>query len=335
MKRATESRWLVLIHRIPPKPSYLRAKIGRLLDRVGSVAVKNAVYVLPRNDESQEHYQLIVKKIVQEGGEATVLEATFVEGLKDAEVERLFRDARDHDYRVLIQQARKLQTQLRRARSALRNRTRAESEIVRLRRQFDEVVGLDFFGAPGRQAAELLLSDLERGLRPPPEGGEFNPSVSYKIRDYQGRVWITRKDIHVDRMACAWLIRRFIDPKAQFRFVEGKSHVPQGREVRFDMFEGEFTHEGDKCSFEVLVERMQLEDQALRPLAEIIHDIDLKDEKYRRPETKGIETVVRAIAHSHSADLDRVERALAVLDDLYEYLKQVKHRRESRRSRSW
>src|SRR5579872_7263415 len=147
MKRATESRWLVLIHRIPPKPSYLRAKIGRLLDRVGSVAVKNAVYVLPRNDESQEHYQLIVKKIVQEGGEATVLEATFVEGLKDAEVERLFRDARDHDYRVLIQQARKLQTQLRRARSALRNRTRAESEIVRLRRQFDEVVGLDFFGA--------------------------------------------------------------------------------------------------------------------------------------------------------------------------------------------
>jgi hypothetical protein len=326
MKHGIEGRWLVLIHRLPPKPSYLRVKIGRLLDRIGSVAVKNAVYVLPRGDEAQEHYQWIVKQIVKEGGEATVFEANFLEGLKDAEVERLFRDERDRDYRDLIKQARGIQSGLLRPTRGV-GRTRAASELVRLRRQFDEVVSLDFFGAPGRQAAELLLSGLEHRLRSPQGDGKSKVASACQVRDYQGRTWVTRKDIHVDRMACAWLIRRFIDPGARFRFVHGKTHVPLGGEVRFDMFDGEFTHEGDKCSFEVLVERMQLGDQALRPLAEIIHDIDLKDDKFGRPETRGIETLIRSIAHSHASDVDRIARASAMLDDLYEYLKRSNPKR--------
>jgi hypothetical protein len=316
-----QSPWLVLIHRLPPKPAYLRVKIGRLLDRIGSVAVKNAVYVLPRTDGAQEHYQWIVKQIAQEGGEATVFEARFVEGLKDSEVERLFKDARDKDFQDLIRRGRAIQPALSRARPQAQTWTRLESEVAKLRRQFDDVAALDFFGAPGRQAAELLLSDLERRLRSPQPQPATKSPKTYRIRDYQGRTWVTRKDIHVDRMACAWLIRRFIDPKARFRFVEGKTHVPREGEIRFDMFEGEFTHEGDQCSFEVFVNRLQLDDRGLRPLAEIIHDIDLKDEKFRRPETRGIETLIRSIAQSHPSDLDRVSRASAVLDDLYEYLK--------------
>jgi len=321
MKRRSESPWLDLIHRLPPKPAYFRVRIGRLLDRVGAVAVKNAVYVLPRSDEAQEHFQWIVKQIAQEGGEATVFEARFVEGLKDAGVERLFRDARDKDYQNLVQQGRTIQRALSRPRPRVRVWARMESEVVKLRRQFEDVAALDFFGAPGRRAAELLLSGLEKRLRGPKEGREPESPPSYRIQDYQGRTWVTRKDIHVDRMACAWLIRRFIDPKAQFRFVHAKTPAPQDGDVRFDMFEGEFTHEGDKCSFEVLVERMELEDPALRPLAQIVHDIDLKDEKYRRPETRGIESVIRSIAHAHASDPVRVARASAVLDDLYEYLK--------------
>jgi hypothetical protein len=324
MKRDTANPWLVLIHRLPPKPAYLRFKIGRLLDRIGAVAVKNAVYVLPRSDEAQEHYQWIVKKVVQEDGEATVLEAKFVEGLKDAEVERLFRYARDRDYRELMTQAREAQSALARPRTDQKRRVKVETEVRRLRRQFDEVVALDFFGAPSRQAAELLISNLERRLLTQEEDKAQKAPASYRIQDYRGRIWVTRKDIHVDRMACAWLIRRFIDAKANFRFVPGKTHVPQHGEVRFDMFEGEFTHEGDKCSFEVLVERLKLEDQALRPLAEIVHDIDLKDEKFGRPETRGIESVIRSIAHSHASDPDRIARASAVLDDLYEYLRRAR-----------
>jgi hypothetical protein len=324
MKRDRESPWLVLIHRLPPRPAYLRVKIGRLLDRIGAVAVKNTVYVLPRNDEAQEHYQWIVKEVVQEGGEATVFEAKFAEGLKDAEMERLFRDARDRDYRELMKEARETQHSLARPLSDEKRRARVQTDVRRLRRQLGEIVALDFFGAPGRQAAELLVSGLEERLRTQEEDpAPKNPGTT-RAQDYRGRTWVTRKDIHVDRMASAWLIRRFIDSKAKFRFVPGKSHTPQNGEVRFDMFEGEFTHEGDKCSFEVLVERFQLEDQALRPLSEIVHDIDLKDEKFRRPETRGIESVIRSIAHSHASDSDRIARASAVLDDLYEYLKRAR-----------
>src|SRR5258708_24801843 len=194
-----------------------------------------------------------------------------------------------------------------------------ESEVRRRRRQLGAIVAVDFFRAPASQASELLVSSLEQGLRDDEEGRSPKIQTSYRIQDYRGRTWVTRKDIHVDRMACAWLIRRFIDPKAHLRFVPGKTHVLQNGEVRFDMFEGEFTHEGDKCSFEVLIERFHLEDQSLRPLAEIIHDIDLKDEKFRRPETRGIESVIRSIAHSHASDPERVARASALLDDLYEY----------------
>jgi len=322
--REKDSPWLVLIHRLPPRPAYLRVKIGRLLDRIGSVAVKNTVYVLPRNDEAHEHYQWIVKEVVQEGGEATVFEAKFVEGLRDAEFERLFRDARDRDYHELMKEARGVQTLFAKSTIEKKRQAKVETDVRRLRRQFSEVVALDFFGAPGRQAAELLISGLERRLRDHEEGHSPKAQASYRIQDYRGRTWVTRKDIHVDRMACAWLIRRFIDPKAKFRFVPGKTHVPHNGEVRFDMFEGEFTHEGDKCSFEVLVERLHLEDQALRPLAEIIHDIDLKDEKFRRPETRGIESVIRSIAQAHASDPDRVARASAVLDDLYEYLRRAR-----------
>jgi len=321
MKHKASEPWLVLIHRLPPKPAYLRVKVGRLLDRFGAVAVKNTVYVLPRTDETQEHYQWIVKTIVQEGGEATVFEAKFVEGLKDTEVERLFRDARDRGYRELLRQGRMIQTALARTRPTVGGKAKAVSTLARLRRQFDEIVALDFFGAPSRQATDLLISGLEERLRAQEEDPAQKPPASYRTQDYRGRTWVTRKDIHVDRMACAWLIRRFIDPKAKFRFVPGKTHIPQDGEVRFDMFEGEFTHDGDKCSFEVLVDRLHLEDQALRPLAEIIHDIDLKDDKFVRPETLGIESVMRSISHSHASDSDRVARASAMLDDLYEYLR--------------
>jgi hypothetical protein len=302
----------------------LRVRIGRLLDRIGAVAVKNTVYVLPRNDEAQEHYQWIVKEIVQEGGEATVFEAKFVEGLQDSKVERLFRDARDRDYRELLKQARETQSSLARPLSGKKRRARVETDVRRLRRQFGEIASIDFFGAPSRQAAELVISGLEERLRAQEDNRAEKSPVTYRIQDYRGRTWVTRRDIHVDRMASAWLIRRFIDSKAKFRFVPGKSHTPENGEVRFDMFEGEFTHEGDKCSFEVLVDRFGLEDPALRPLAEIVHDIDLKDEKYRRPETRGIESVIRSIAHSHALDPQRIARASEMLDDLYEYLKRAR-----------
>jgi hypothetical protein len=183
------------------------------------------------------------------------------------------------------------------------------------------VAAIDFFEAPGRLPAEKTLEALEARLEPPRRAEK--PVVAEDHRRPVGATWVTRKGIHVDRMASAWLIRRFIDEKAQFKFIAGnqRSYRPARGELRFDMFEGEYTHEGDRCSFEVLVEKFQLADAALRPIAEIVHDVDLKDGKFGRPDAAGFEHLVAGIALAHREDEERLARASAVLDDLYAWFK--------------
>lgn len=139
--------------------------------------------------------------------------------------------------------------------------------------------------------------------------------------DLKGRVWVTREGVHVDRIACSWLIRRFIDPDAAIRFVPGKGYVPNPGEIRFDMFEGEITHEGDRCSFEVLLTRAAITDPALHTLSEIVHDIDLKDAKFAREETSGIASLIAGICASNTQDEQRIAQGGSVLDNLYEYFR--------------
>ena len=134
---------------------------------------------------------------------------------------------------------------------------------------------------------------------------------------HRGRTWVTRTGIKVDRMASAWLIRKFIDPEARFQFVPAKGYRPQEGELRFDMPEAEFTHEGELCTFEVLVQRFGLSDPALRPIAEIVHDIDVKDAKYGREEAPGIGQLVAGITAAHAEDEARLVSGAALFDDLY------------------
>src|SRR5689334_10490630 len=101
----THNPWLLLIHAIPPKPDYLRAKIGRRLQRIGAVAVKNAVYVLPRTDETQEDFEWVRREIIEGGGDAWICEASFVEGLSNGDIAQRFRDVRDADYQALGEEA--------------------------------------------------------------------------------------------------------------------------------------------------------------------------------------------------------------------------------------
>jgi hypothetical protein len=127
--------------------------------------------------------------------------------------------------------------------------------------------------------------------------------------------------VQIDRIASAWLVRRFIDPAARFKFVPGRAYLPRSGEVRFDMFEGEYTHEGDRCTFEVLLQRAGLQDDALAAIGEIIHDIDLKDGKYGREETAGIRIVMAGISAGQRDDDERLARGAAVLDYLYQSMK--------------
>ena len=298
----SDARWLLLIHQIPPKPNYLRVKVWRRLQRLGAVALKNSVYVLPRREGTLEQFHWMRREIASDGGEATLVEARFVEGMDDDELVASFHAAREADYAQIVEEARAVGEP-------------SEADLTRLRRRLTEVAAIDFFGAQGRSKVEALLDGLEARLAKPKaearEGGE-----------YRGRTWVTRKGIHVDRIASAWLIRRFIDAAAKVKFVDAKAYKHRPGELRFDMFEGEFTHEGEHCSFEVLLERLGPQgDAALRAIAEIIHDLDLDDEKYARPAAAGVGRLLAGIAAGHAEDEARLERGSALLDDLYESFK--------------
>jgi len=322
MSKPAEPKWLLLIHQIPPKPNYFRVKIGRRLQRLGAAAIKNSVYVLPKSDQSQEDFEWVVREIVEGGGEASVCEARFVEGLSDAEVEGLFNSAREADYLELATEARRLPSQLPRGKKGDDYREELESAIARLRKRLEEIERVVFFSATGRDAVEALLVDLEEKVKTS-DVSESQKDDSYvgAVEKVQGRVWVTRKGIHVDRIASAWLIRRFIDKDARFKFVPGKGYRPDRGELRFDMFEAEFTHEGDRCTFEVLLQKFGLTDSALKQIAEIVHDIDLKDEKFAREDALGLDRLIAGIAMAHPEDEKRLAEGSAVFNSLYEYFK--------------
>jgi hypothetical protein len=317
MAEERETRWLLLIHQIPPKPDYFRVKIWRRLQRVGAVAIKNSVYVLPRNDQTLEDFQWIVREITEGGGDASLCEAGFVEGLSDTQIEALFRAARDADYASIADEARRLGKKHRPRRRTDEEdiQSRLETDTARLRKRLAEVTAIDFFDCLGRQTAEGLVSSLEAEVRPQTvaEGKE-----SKSLADYRKRVWVTRKGIHIDRMASAWLIRRFVDPDAKFKFVPARGYRPEKSEIRFDMFDAEFTHEGDRCTFEVLVGRLVPNVAALRPIAEVIHDIDLKDSKFDRSEAAGVDAMVIGICTRFKDDEGRLQRGSEVFEDLFE-----------------
>ena len=318
----SDARWLLLIHQIPPKPDYFRVKIWRRLQRLGAVAIKNSVYVLPKSDQTQEDFQWVLREIVEGRGDASLCEARFVDGLSDEEVEALFQTARSTEYREIAEAARRLsKLPSPKERGAEGRHKQIEIELIKLKRRLAEVVAIDFFGAEGRETADGLVAGIEARMNKKRPEKQVVASAAIFADELQSKTWVTRKGIYVDRMASAWFIRRFVDREARFKFVPPKGYKPLPGELRFDMFEAEFTHEGDRCTLEVLIERAGRRDPAVSRIAEIVHDIDLKDTKFGRQETAGIEQVIAGIAMAHKDDETRLNRASAVFDDLYEYFK--------------
>jgi len=318
MTDPADCRWLLLFHQIPPKPNYFRVKVWRRLQRLGAVAVKNAVYALPKGEQAQEDLQWVLREIAEGGGDATLCEVKLIDGLTDPEVEALFQRARDADYAQLAEDARTLAQSLPpRRKPGEEERAQAAAELARLARRLREIEALDFFGASGREAAAGLLGALAARV-----GAEAtDPAPNVRLADVRGRTWVTRKGIHVDRIASAWLIRRFIDPDARFKYVAARSYRPAAGELRFDMFEAEFTHEGDRCTFEVLVQRFGLKDPALGPIAEIVHDIDLKDGKFARPDAEGVARIIAGLGLAHREDEARLQHGSQLFEHLYHYFR--------------
>src|SRR5262245_43387040 len=318
-QRTLALSWLLLIHQLPAKPAYLRVKIWRRLQGIGAIAVKNAVHALPMSEGTQEDFEWLLREIVEGGGEAFLCETRLIDGLSDDEVRKLFDQARDADYQEIAKDARTLTKSLRpKMKSDAVNERRAQA--ARLQKRLAEVVEIDFFGAIGREGAERALAELEARLAEDVSAmrtAKVDPKAN-ALTALRNRTWVTRQGVHVDRIGSAWLIRRFIDPDARFKFVSGKGYRPAEGELRFDMFQAEFTHEGDKCTFEVLLDRVAAKDPALRAIAEIIHDIDIKDNKFGRDESVGVRTLIDGIALTTADDLERIARGTAVFNSLYE-----------------
>ncbi|MBU7590290.1 MAG: chromate resistance protein [Sphingopyxis terrae] len=302
--------WLALLHQLPAKPPYLRVKIWRRLQVIGAVPLKNAVHVLPRREETEAAFRDLLAEITASGGEAVLIDARLIEGQSDAELRTLFDAARDADYDELADAARRL----------LDTGPASGPEIAKLQRRLSEIVRLDFFGAHGRQGAEAALRELDEQRYTHPDVSRSDAPPELTPADFKGRTWVTRRGVHVDRIACAWLIRRFIDPKASFKFIDGKSYAPEARELRFDMVDAEVTHEGDRCSFETLVLRAKLDgDPALTAIAEIIHELDIGDGKFDRPEAAGLGAMLSGVCASTDDDLERIARGGEALDQFHAY----------------
>lgn len=315
-----ECSWLLCIHNIPPKPPYLRAKVSRRLSALGAVAVKNAVYVLPDGERQRDGLVWLAREIEEGGGRAYVCGARFDVaggGLDDAHIRNLFVEARDGEYRSLGAEFQPLFAGLGDPRGAeALPAADVQTWVNQLRSRYDAIRAIDYFGSPGREVVEGILAGAGRWLRMrlldgTPDDAALDPSL------YTGRTWVTRPSVHVDRIASAWFVRRFIDVDAAFRF-DAKVQGPG--DIRFDMTEAEFTHEGSQCTFEVMVRRFGFgSDPALTVLCQVIHDIDLDESAPARPESAGVAALLNGICLCTDSDLERVEQGGRLLDRLFEH----------------
>jgi hypothetical protein len=311
MSNMEHVEWMAFSYSLPAKSgSSTRVTLWRQLRRLGAVSPAGSLYLLPAGDEAVEAFQWMTEEVRQAGGDALALRASRFDGLGDAQLIGLFNAARGAEYAELDEQAAALEQTVRAAMEPKEQDKIAEA-LARLRRRHAEIARVDYFGCPAGQALAARLARIEMALR---SGEESPPAVAPASREeYQARRWVSRSRPHVDRLACAWMIRRFINPDAQIRYAT----TPEPDEVPFDMAEGGFGHQGNLCTFETMLLAFGLDDPALRGLAEIVHEIDLRDGRYLRPETAGIDAVLRGWQRAGLTDAELERRGVALFEALY------------------
>lgn len=317
-------KWLVFFSSLPTKPVGNRVKVWRKLVKSGAVQIKGAAYVLPSNEAHVEFLQWLVQEISGMGGEAAFTRVAQIETMADPEIIALFHRRKDAEYKDL---AGLLDVAERRIEGLRQGATPAAirkgvQQLAKIRKNVDDARRTDFFSASsGAQIETRLARNLAALQSLAGTTGTAEPGVTIPRRcadDYRGKRWLTRTKPFVDRMASAWLIRKWIDPGAVFAFHEQPETLAE-REgtVMFDVTGGEFTHVGDLCTFEVLARSFELKDRALGKVAEIVHELDIKDDRYRTIESPGVEEILSGIPITARDDADALERGMAIFELLY------------------
>jgi hypothetical protein len=317
-------RWLILVHQLPPRPSNLRVRVWRRLQQVGAVVLRNSLYVLPSTDESREDFNWVREEIVTSGGEVSVFEASTVDGYTDKELVQQFRAARNADYQSLVADVRAVTSNG--SRGGHKKRSTELRDLRRFRERLAAIRSRDHFGAPGRTDAERALADLENADKTQP-GARYAKLVR---RDFKRRTWVTRPRPGIDRMASAWLIKRFIAPDARFAFSNPEAPLRNGQ-VPFDMPDVEFGHHGSHCTFETLMQRFAIVDPAVTAVSHVVHDLDLKETRYAMPEGAAVARIVDGLRATHTDNLQLLQRGMEVIDALYRSFAMDVSRRKGRR----
>ena len=316
-------RWLLFIHQLPSQPSNLRVTTWRRLQQLGAVPLKQAVYALPDTPDAREDFEWLKTEVRAAGGDATVFAAGNVDAWADDALVEEFRRARQETYVELAQDVEQL---LKRAGGARRSKgTRAPALRRRLdvlRERLVAAEKIDFFGSAGRDRVLTLLRQLEDRLGGARPSGPAETDASGRIASFQGRLWMTRPRPGVDRMASAWLIRRFIDGQARFGFAADRESVPD-HGVPFDMFGVEFTHKGEGCTFETLCSAFGLDGPALSRIAAIVHDLDLKDGKFGAPECSTVGALIEGLQLAYQNDDALLEQGMTLFDSLHRAFEQA------------
>lgn len=311
-------RWLLFVHQLPSTPSNLRVRTWRRLQQLGAVPVKQAVYVLPDTPNAREDFEWLKTEIKAAGGDASVFAADSVDAWSDDALVEEFRRSRQEAYAALAREIARVVARLGATRRPRGTRAPAARRLAGVfGDRLSAIERVDFFGSAGRDRVTTLLrqldeltSDSRRDSERPRRAGNAD------ARDYANRVWVTRPRPGVDRMASAWLIRRFVDPAARFAFAADRDSVPRAA-VPFDMFGVEFSHQGDGCTFETLCAIFAIHEPAVTRLAAIVHDLDLKDGRFGAPEAPTVGILIAGLQLSVPDDDALLNQGMALFESLY------------------
>jgi hypothetical protein len=314
-------KWLFLVHQVRTRSSRERVKIWRLTRKVGAVLYRNSVYVLPYNKEHYEDFQWLGQQIRDAHGDASVFIAGSIEREENRRLLGLFLDSSGREYRALLDAARSCARRISapgpRGRQVRGHWNTVLREIKHLEARLQEVRRTDFFNHPLRKECAESVKRLRAGIEHlHPRGGAGHPVPRAERKDFQRKLWATREHIHIDRLFSAWLIRKFVDPFARFAFAP-EDQLPANAVV-FDAPDAQFTHHGDDCTFETLMSAFRLEDPGLRALAQIVHDVDLKDGKFGRAEGPGIDLMLRGLSKAARTDKKMLRLGLPLVEALYQ-----------------
>ncbi len=302
--------WIVFSYSLPSKSdSRSRVAFWRRLRRIGAVAPKSGVYVLPDREDCLESFQWLAQEVQQARGEAVVMRVEKFEGLTDSELMQSFVSACQKDYDEIHKSIDEFEKQIRKV-SPEQGR-KLNQHLEKIRERFNQIAQLDFFNSSYGKEVAMRLARLGKKLSPSKTDVVALPSLS--INDYKNKRWVTRPRPHVDRLSCAWFIRRFINKNAKIRY----SNTPGPDEVPFDTKGDLFGHYQNLCSFETMLTIFHLEEPALRVMGEIIHEIDLRDAKYFHSQTEGIASILKGWIHAGFADEDLEKHGIALFEGLY------------------